>query len=75
MSELKMKRNKLTLLVFTLYLVRMGVEAQSYVDLYPIVEANNYQLSILKQEVKATSLENRSAITRSSSKSILYVGR
>ena len=62
MSELKMKRNKLTLLVFTLYLVRMGVEAQSYVDLYPIVEANNYQLSILKQEVKATSLENRSAI-------------
>ena len=41
-----MKRNKLTLLVFTLYLVRMGVEAQSYVDLYPIVEANNYQLSI-----------------------------
>lgn len=62
MSELKMKRNKLTLLVFTLYLVGMGVEAQSYVDLYPIVEANNYQLNILKQEVKASSLENRSTI-------------
>lgn len=62
MSELNMKRNKLTLLVFTLYLVGMGVEAQSYVDLYPIVEVNNYQLNILKQEVKASSLENRSTI-------------
>lgn len=62
MSELNMKRNKLTLLVFTLYMVGMGVEAQSYVDLYPIVEVNNYQLNILKQEVKASSLENRSTI-------------
>lgn len=62
MSELKMKRNKLTLLVFTLYMVGMSIEAQSYVDLYPIVEVNNYQLNILKQEVKVSSLENRSTI-------------
>lgn len=46
----------------------MGISiayAQSYVDLYPMVEANNLQLHLIKQEVKTSSLERQSEINMS----------